>query len=345
MKICFIISSLLSLGGTERVAVSLANELSKKNEVVIISRNAGYPAYSLLNSVKDVRVLGNYLTFAKRLKSILLVESPDLVIVHTMSKLTPYLLLSGLKTKKLWSLEHISYQFHSVMFRLARKILYNKLDRVLVFTASQQQIFSQFCKKVDIIRNPSPLEITNLDYNKSSRKIISIGRLTHQKGYDLLIEAWKIIEKRNPSWSFFIYGDGELKNTLAKKIKFYRLSNIYLCGQERQIEKIYDSASFYVMSSRYEGLPMVLIEAQSRGLPIVSFLCPTGPEEIVSNNNTGYLVECGNIQALARAMESLILNPDIRERMSFCAKVNAEYFSTQSVVSLWEDLIDEARSK
>lgn len=340
-KILFIISSLQNLGGTERVATTIANELAQRYDITILSKNLDNKpnAYTLSPVVKDIKFKVNDFFFLTSVKSYIKTNSPDIVVIHTMSKLTPMLILSGVKNDSIWSLEHISYEFHNKSFRFLRRILYKNLDKVLVFTETQKIIFNDFCNEVNIIKNPSPISIKDSSYDSESKKIVSIGRLTYQKGYERLLKSWALLEKDNPKWSLHIYGEGEDKQKLLSLIKQLNLSNVYLEGQVSEIINIYDTASFYVMSSRFEGLPMVLIEAQSRGLPIISFDCPTGPREIIEDNINGYLVSDGDINSLANAMIDLIHNPNKRLSMSDQAKISAERFVISNVIDDWDNLL------
>lgn len=336
-KIFFIISSLQSLGGTERVVATLANHLCKVYDITILSQDLNIKdnAYPLDPSIKDIKSPKGSLNFILHIKKHIKYENPDFVVIHTMSKLTPILLLSGITARRLWSMEHISYEFHNKLFQQLRVLLYSKLDKVLVFTENQKEIYANFSTNVDIIKNPSPLDINNKAYNKDSKTIISIGRLTYQKGYDILIKSWAEIERSHPNWSLNIYGEGEDKKDLIRLIKKYSLKNIHLKGQTFDICSIYDSASFYVMSSRYEGLPMVLIEAQSRGLPIVSFDCPTGPNEIVKNGVNGILTPPNDYVCLSKNIDTLIKNPSIRSKMSTKSLELSKQFLTSEVAKSW----------
>lgn len=341
MKILFVITSLEGLGGTERVTTVLANDLANYYEVSIFSGGLKPSAYNISDKVNDIRTTGGIIKFRLNLSKTISEISPDVVVIHTMSKLTPYLLLTGIKANSLWSYEHVSYEFHSKLYKYFRKVLYHKLDSTLVFTDGQKKIFKKFTKNVNIIKNPTSLTISSKPYDKSLKNIISIGRLTTQKGYDMLVESWSLIGYKYPDWQLDIYGEGEDKAILSEKIKSLDVNNIQLKGNTQDIAKIYDNAAFYVMSSRYEGLPMVLLEAQSTGVPVISFNCPTGPEEVINHNINGILVPANDINKLSEEMERLINDFDLREKLSFNSKIKAKDFSIDSIRKIWMELIDE----
>lgn len=344
MNIVFIINSLEDRGGTERVATILANALSDKYNVSIVSRKSkdNIPnAFKLNDAVNDIKFTGNNFSFIKQCKSYVAQSKPDIVIIHTMSKLTPVLLLGSIKADKIWSLEHISFAFHNDLFRYLRHNFYKKLDKVITLTHEDAKNYTFIADKVLVIANSNPLSIRQPVDSLDSKIIVSIGRLTSQKGYDLLIKAWTLVEKKHPDWSLHIYGEGEDKEKLERLITRFNIQSITLQGTTNNVRSIYDGASIYVMSSRFEGFGMVLIEAQSRGLPIVSFDCPSGPAEIISEGIDGYLVENGNVKMLAERIAYLIDDGPMRQVFSANALISAKRFEPEQIITQWITLIDD----
>lgn len=343
MNIIFIINSLEDRGGTERVASLLANELSTFYRITILSRqvNTLANAYYLNDRVTDIKFQGNSWYFINQCKQYIYSNHPDIVIIHTMSKLTSALLLSGIKTKNIWSLEHISYDSHAWIFKQLRKRLYSKLDVIVTLTNDDAVNYKRFSNNVKIIANATPLKIKKISHQNNSKIIVSIGRLTYQKGYDYLIRAWSLVEKIYPDWSLHIYGEGESREKLEQMVRNNKLRNIRLKRMTNNVQNVYDNTAFYVMSSRFEGLPVVLIEAQSRGLPIVSFNCPSGPAEIISEGIDGYLVENGNVEMLAERIGYLIDNDSIRQVFSANALISAKRFEPDQIINQWITLIDD----
>ncbi len=342
MKIFFIIASLGNCGGTERVATSLANQLSDVYQITILSKGFGNKknAYLLKNTINDIKFTGGTVRFIMQCKRYIAQSKPDLIIIHTMSKLTPVLLLAGIKADNIWSLEHISFDFHNHLFRYLRHKLYKKLDKVITLTHEDAKNYSFIADKVSVNANSNPLPIRQSFDSLDSKMVVSIGRLTSQKGYDLLIKSWSLIEKKHPDWSLHIYGEGKDKEKLEGLITRSNLHNITLQGIISDVQSVYDSASIYVMSSRYEGFGMVLIEAQSRGLPIVSFDCPSGPAEIIEDGINGYLVKNADIEALADRISYLIDNEFVRQNFSNNALISAKRFEPEVIIKQWVDLIN-----
>lgn len=343
MNIIFIINSLENCGGTERVATSLANHLSHYYQITILSKgfNVKKNAYLLNKNIDDIKFTGSNVSFIKQCKSYISQSKPDIVIIHTMSKLTPALLLGDIKANSIWSLEHISFSFHHYLFKYLRHKLYENLDKVVTLTYNDAKNYNFIADKVSVIANSNPLPIRTSVKSLDSKTIVSLGRLTYQKGYDLLIKAWSSIENIHPDWTLHIYGNGEDKGKLEKLITHYNLKNIILKGPTNDVQTVYDDAAFYVMSSRHEGFGMVLIEAQSRGLPIVSFDCPSGPAEIISEGIDGHLVENGNVEMLAERICHLIDNEYIRQVFSANALISAMRFEPKQIINQWITLIDD----
>lgn len=179
-----------------------------------------------------------------------------------------------------------------------------------------------------------------------NKKAIAVGRYDHQKGFDFLIDAWLFVHRKHPEWSLEIIGGGEWKERLQKQINEYGLSNsVYLKSPTNQIENEYRQASMLVMSSRYEGLPMVLLEAQSMGVPIVAFACKCGPRDIITNGENGFLVPEKDVKGLADKISCLIEDDELRHDMGQAAKRNSMKFSESVVMAKWERLFFEITNR
>mgnify|MGYP000010861114 FL=1 len=175
----------------------------------------------------------------------------------------------------------------------------------------------------------------------NNKKVIAIGRYNYQKGFDYLIDAWAVIHRSQPEWKLDIIGDGEWLNRLQRQIDQHKLNHcIRLKSATSHIEDEYRQASLLVMSSRYEGLPMVLLEAQSFGLPIVSFACKCGPKDVITEGEDGFLVPKGSISVLADRILKLMENEDLRKRMGETALKSSYRFMESAIMQRWEKLFD-----
>ena len=147
--------------------------------------------------------------------------------------------------------------------------------------------------------------------------------------------------KKSPDWILEIYGNGSERENLQNKINKLRLEKSFLLkGAEKNIQEKYLESSIYVMSSRFEGMPMVLLEAMTYGLPIISFDCPCGPKDIIKDNEDGFLVEFGNIEQMAEKIEKLISDEEKRKLFGKNARKNVERFSADTIMKEWKELFE-----
>lgn len=341
MRIFFIINSLKNSSGSERVACILANKLVEKlnYDVTILNRDANFDevAYPLDSRVKVQKIAGSQLSFYKSLVSTLKREIPDFVIVHNMGKLS---LLCSLipKIKKLVILEHVSFISRPKYIQFLSKMLYKKIHQVVTLTHRDKLSFDEFHSNVTVIPNFSPFPL-KIKKDFEHKQIVSIGRLTDQKNYLHLLKAWEKIFHQLPEWKLCIYGEGEHKNLLIDYINAKQLLNVYLKGATSDVQHVYESSVFFVMSSKYEGLPMVLIEAQSFGLPIISYDCPNGPSDIIYDEMNGYLVDNQNIDELANRILELAKSPKKLEEFSKQSLINAQNYQPEKILYLWANQV------
>ena len=170
-----------------------------------------------------------------------------------------------------------------------------------------------------VVMNPIYIDKNEFHYieNKDNR-IVSVGSLSEQKNQMLLIDAFAQIEKKHPNLIMEIYGEGELRKTLQDQIDKYHLENkIFLKGTSKDVLKLIHSAKIFILSSLYEGMPNVLIEAQGLGIPCISSDCPPGgPANIICNHNTGLLFENNDLQSLVEQLSYALEHPQKMQEMS-----------------------------
>lgn len=217
-----------------------------------------------------------------------------------------------------------------------------KLEKLIVLTKEDLNRWSKTNSNIIQIYNPSPIvaEMECSDVTKNKR-FIAVGKLDAQKGFDYLISAWKLVARKHSDWKLDIFGQGQWQDMLTSMIKEAGLEGIVnLKGVSDNIMKEYLSSSAYVMSSRYEGFPMVLLEAISCGLPIVSFDCESGPNEIIKDGENGFLVAQGDIEQLAYKICEMIENDKLRVKMGFKSKEFSKNYEFPSIMEQWKALFE-----
>jgi glycosyltransferase involved in cell wall biosynthesis len=213
-----------------------------------------------------------------------------------------------------------------------------RLDQFVVLTEEDSRDWRGM-RNMSVI--PNPLAYLPDQYSDcSSKTVIAAGRYTEQKGFDLLIRAWQYVAEKHPDWRLNIYGggDNEFYQRMANDLG---LNGLVCCNRAvDDIYKCYRESSFFVLSSRYEGFGLVLAEAMSAGLPVVSFACPCGPRDIVTDGVDGLLVERGNIQALSEAICWMIDHDAERRQFGKRAVLSARRYEEERIMRRWVDLFD-----
>ena len=215
-----------------------------------------------------------------------------------------------------------------------------RMDRLVVLTEKSKAVWPELSNVV-VIPDPLPFVVDK----KSSlqfKRVISIGRYTYQKGYDMLLKAWAVVEKQHPDWSLAIYGMGDRK-PFEEQIYTLGLdkNRIQLNGPVDNVCQEYLNSSIFVLTSRFEGFGLVIIEAMSCGVPVVAFSCKMGPDEIMTDGEDGYLAPVGDVNGLANQLCSLIENQELRNQFGKAAYENSQRYSIDKVANQWKCLFDD----
>ncbi|MBF9001179.1 glycosyltransferase family 4 protein [Vibrio nitrifigilis] len=315
-NIVFFSGSMNNSGGTERVASLIANELDKLgyNVSFLSLYNGNTPFFPLSDSIAIHSLYPNKVNFKKhfpqvcfKLRRFILKNNTD-VLINIESMLAIYSIPALLKTNVkniCWEHFNFNVDLGNKLRRLARRLAARYCTQVITLTERDKQLWLDHLTvktRIDAIPNPSPFEPIMPLKKINNKVVLAAGRLTSQKGFDLLIDSWQYVILKRQDWTLRIVGSGEDKAWLHDKAEALGLTDsIEWVENVTNMAEQYSQADMYVMSSRYEGLPMVLIEALSFGLPIVSFDCETGPSEIV-NTECGWLTQDGDTLELGKSI-------------------------------------------
>lgn len=223
------------------------------------------------------------------------------------------------------------------MNRLVSKL--NQLDRFIVLTREDAAAWKEV-RQVVAIPNPLSFNVGSQSL-LTSKRVIAVGRYVYQKGFDMLLRAWKIVEGQNTEWQLDVYGDGDRApyESLMEELGIDR-ERCRLNGPTQHIQEEYVNSSVFVVSSRFEGLSMAMLEAISCGLPLVAFACPCGPRDVIDDGENGFLVENGNIEQLAEKMLFLMEHPQERAMMGEQAKRKSEQYKIENLANTWQNLFE-----
>ena len=218
-----------------------------------------------------------------------------------------------------------------------------KLDALVLLTRHDADSWAGLTR-TEIIPNSMPF-FPEQASSCENKQVIFVGRFSEQKGLNYLIKTWEGVYKKHKDWTLHMYGEGEQKAILLDLIEKADLTDAVVVHEPtRQIMEKYQESSIFLLTSRFEGLPMVLIEAQACGLPIVSFNCPWGPADIIKNGEDGFLVEYLNTDEAAHRVCQLIENDELRKRMGRQARINVQRYRRDKVMKRWTDLFESLRS-
>lgn len=345
-------------GGGERVAVSLANELTKKYEVHLIGITTKQSDlfFGINSQVKysnffdhRVRLSKNILKISKMLKKYFLDNEIEVAFgIGIFSNIFLSLSGIGISTKVVLCDHTNSITANRELSKKVQRYVGTKLaDKIITLTQEDRKNYIRKYgiseNRIVYIYNWKENRLSNIPYNDESTKIVTVGRFDYQKGYDYLIQVAKKVLAKMPDWTWEIYGSG--KQDEVDKIRDLITENdlqdkLVIKGLEKNQDLIYGDKGIYVMTSRYEGLPLVLLEAQQYNLPIVSFRCPTGPSEIVEDGVNGYLIDCYDTDKMSEKLLELMKNDDLRQSFSDHAKDTMDKFDKNKILNQWIELIE-----
>lgn len=360
INVCFYSGDITNSGGTERVAIIIMNELNKldtfnvsvlslveKEKEPFFELDKSIPRYTIYDHV--VRGITHISGIINRTRKTIKKHQID-VLIDIDGILEMYTIPTKLFTKvKIISWEHYNFYQHPVVpyRKYTRKMAARWADDIVTLTEEDKGYYTSNLNvrcPIQCIYNPVIWKENSGEYDIASKIILSAGRLTYQKGFDILVDVADLFLKNYPDWKWVVLGEGEDRQMLEEKAKVKGLDKQLLFpGNVNNIDEYYAKAAMFVMTSRFEGLPMTLLETKPFKLPIVSFDCKTGPKELVQEDVNGYLVAEGDNQAMAEKICKLIENKDKRKLFSQKSQIDMAKFELDSIIENWTNLIESLR--
>lgn len=355
--ICFFGGDITRCGGTERASTMIANLLHRQGlyRVIFLSlmEHDPEPFFPLDEGIIRYR-LGDtwinpgpgYLKILPKLRKFFKRQDVDVVIdVDIVLDCLTIPASGGLKTRVI-SWEHFNYQFEeSVLYRrLILKYLIRRSDYVVTLTERDKEQYVRHLnrqERIQAIGNPIE-EPVLMSENKKEKWIITVGRLAPEKGMEYLLEVARHILEKYPDWQWILLGEGEMRPILEDRIHGGQLVNrLILKGSVRNVSDYLRRSQIYVMTSRYEGLGICLLEAKVQGLPCVAFDVPTGPAELIVDGTNGYLIPAFACEKMEEKIGRLIEDAKLWECFSLNAKLGVEKYYPDFILGQWNQVIEQ----
>lgn len=355
-KILFITGDQSLTGGTERACANVANMLSDEGflvEIISFNNEKNTSHFKLnesvvLSSLNVSGLKGIYLFFKAQvlIKNYIIENDFDYVVV-VESLIFIFMIPSVIFCKvKIINWEHFNYDVDLGLKtrRIARWLASKYADINIVLTQADKDKWIKYLKanpqNIFQIYNLNPFDDIEVNSNKLANKsnvVLAAGRLTTQKGFDLLIQAWsRVSVDIRLDWSLIIVGEGEDRKKLESMVSALKLdSSISLPGISTEMIKMYQNCEVFVLSSRYEGFGLVLTEALSCNSPVIAFDCPDGPAEIIYHNENGLLVKKEDVDSLAQALELYMNDEGLRQHLQSNVFKGLERFTKKEILPKW----------
>jgi len=346
-------------GGIERVIATLANKFSKSYKVTILVKDKAYSHYKLNEDIKLISLNNklsfdmnnklsriftaaeNFVSSSKKLKEFLKLNEFDFIyIAHPLNALEMFF-ARGIDDKVIFT-EHGGIDAYNIFYKKIKHWLYKKGRCYVVPTTTDTKLYlNQNLPAICI-----PHLKSDLNYIKSLLKnkiALSIGRMTEAKRQWILIDLWeKIVKKHNiTDWELHIVGNGNLKETYLESIRSKGLEDyVKIIEPQKNVEKFYENASVFLLTSESEGFGMVLLEAISFGLPCVSYDSPSGPRDIIEHKKNGFLVPYNNEEELEKYTLMILQDEKLLNTLGNQAFIDSQKWNDEIILEKWKKILN-----
>ncbi|WP_030815030.1 glycosyltransferase family 4 protein [Streptomyces sp. NRRL F-2799] len=277
---------------------------------------------------------------AGRLSDIFRAARPGAMIIVTQVWAMEWVAAADTAGHAVIGMSHESYEYSRGSSRFQRVLtFYKDVTRLLLLTQEDaDRWMGRGLNNVGFMPNPLPM-MPEVPSQRTEKVVVSIGRLGHQKGIDMLLDTWAEAAPGHPGWTLRIYGSGPDEAALKQQCTELGLDDsVEWAGQTDDVVGALHGASVFVQSSRGEGFPLALLEAMACGVPCAAFDCAPGVREIVRTEEDGLLARPGNTSELARQLGRLMESAELRDSMGEKARANVQRYSPAAITDRWEEL-------
>ena len=374
-RVTFLLAHAYGVGGTTRTVLNLAAVLSDRYETEVLSviRSREVPRFDhagvAVTPLDDrTQPSSRVLALLARIPSVLILPTdrpmrrrstlatdvhlvralwhmPAGVLIGTRPSLTVLAAAARRPGTITVAQEHMNLASHRPDMRAELLRTYRRVDAAVTLTERDREAFAGQLPndRVPLVAIPNAVPpMPAAQVTPRRRTIVAIGRLTHQKGFDLLLTAFAVAARNHPTWKLRIIGGGPLRAELEQQSNELDLAHqVHFAGPASNVPDELARASVFVLSSRAEGFPVALIEAMAAGLAVVAFDCQTGPAEIIRNRHDGILVRANDVAGLAAALEELMCDVELRRTLGSASQASARRFDRETIGRSWTRLLDE----
>ncbi|WP_406283997.1 glycosyltransferase family 4 protein [Embleya sp. NBC_00896] len=292
--------------------------------------------------VRELRRRDGARRMADRLTAMFRTARPGAVVIVPQVWAMEWVALADTSGLRVIGMSHESFDASKMSSRRARvKRYFSDVDRLLLLTREDAEAWARDgMNNTGELPNPLPIEPTTSS-DRSHKVVVSLGRFSPEKGYDLLLEAWAEIVPEHPDWTLRLYGGGAEDEALrAQALHLGITGNVEFPGPTADVEGALRDGAIFALSSRAEGFPMSLLEAMSMGLPCVAFDCAPGVREIIADGSNGMLIARGNTESFAAALRTVMTDAGLRDRLGEQALKDVQRYTPASILQRWEDLFE-----